>query len=307
MTNTQAGAIKRMNKRKGYQSIPRSFLQDENISLEAIGLLCNMESMPDNWVFYKTELMSRFKFNKRTSITRIWDELVREGYIVQFRKRSGKKFEYQYIFSLEKFSPEELTELLEEMKTEGFSLYLKNNDDINIKATSKKTSNSDETNDFWTVGFEQSKMDTPKPTSIKLTTKKLTTKKEEDIYTPTRDKQSFSTLSSLLKKYPDMSPVVNYLKACDLNPDDVYKITIALINEPYLINQQAIIEQMQWATMKAKYEGVYDFVKYFLDGLRKKIETRSYSTHNDVETLFSEENNTTADKPKIPMFNWLEN
>ena len=61
-------SVKKFRKSKGYESLSREFLQRNDLSLEARGLLAYMESMPDDYVFHKTQLYKCFDKNKKTSV-----------------------------------------------------------------------------------------------------------------------------------------------------------------------------------------------------------------------------------------------
>ncbi|MCW6682682.1 hypothetical protein NHG29_07300, partial [Aerococcaceae bacterium NML160702] len=119
-----ADTIKRYTKNKGYESLPRELLQSKEISLGAIGLICNMISYSNHWVLRKVELRNRFK-NGAKAVDRIWDELVDAGYIIQFRKRVGKVYDYRYYFDEQPFDLESTQELLESNFEDGYMLYHK--------------------------------------------------------------------------------------------------------------------------------------------------------------------------------------
>lgn len=170
-----SGNVKQF-KKKGYESINRDMLQDvDNLSLQAIGLLCNLSSMPDSWTIYKTELYKRYARNGRTSVQNAWDELVENNYIVQFRKRNGRKFDYYYYFSQEKFTTDDIKLLEEKLGCslwDGKASNKKENKKANDKkASSHKPKEGDST--VSTVDFEQSKMDSPKSTDNRLTIKEI--------------------------------------------------------------------------------------------------------------------------------------
>lgn len=217
MTQDNGGRIFNTSKGKGYESLSRNMLQDTNLSLEAIGLLANIQSYPTNWKLYKTELYNRFPKNKRKSIERIWEELVSNGYIVQFRKRVGRKFVYQYLVSSEKYTKEEILDLIKEAESSGYHFYHKDMlklddkstinpiDFINLKGDKIKASDDDinffddkeaggklpadddsknfeaqepyDINDSWDVPFGQSNVNSSKGTPNKLTNKRSTTNK----------------------------------------------------------------------------------------------------------------------------------
>ena len=113
------GNIKHFKKDYGYELIPRELLQscDKNskyskdLSLQAIGLLVNLQSYPENWDLNKTELYKRYSKNGRSSVQNAWNELVEKNFIVQFHKREGKRNIYTYYFSLTPFSDDDIKEI----------------------------------------------------------------------------------------------------------------------------------------------------------------------------------------------------
>ena len=50
-------AIKRVKKEMNYTIINNTGLKDKSLSLKAKGLLAYMLSLPDDWIFYETELI----------------------------------------------------------------------------------------------------------------------------------------------------------------------------------------------------------------------------------------------------------
>jgi hypothetical protein len=81
-----------------YTVIPNSILQNNNLTLEAIGLLCHLLSLPPDWVVYKSQLSERLKIG-RERFNRIFKELTDNGYIISIRKVSEdtKQFDYEHI------------------------------------------------------------------------------------------------------------------------------------------------------------------------------------------------------------------
>lgn len=114
--STDNGNIRNYGKYNGYEVIPRELLQacdtntkyNKGLSLQAIGLLCNLQSYADSWEIHKTELYKRYTKNKERSIKRAWDELVENDYIMQFKIRDGKKNSYVYLFNLIPFAEEDI-------------------------------------------------------------------------------------------------------------------------------------------------------------------------------------------------------
>ncbi len=220
-----AGATQKYVKNKGYESIKREMLQNDDLSLEARGLLAYMESMPESYVFHKTQLQKAFKHNKRTCIDRIWNELMSQNYLIAFRKRDGKKYIYQYYFTQEKFDEEDIQAIESDLLSSGFervplierksrkaktkSETLKNQDLSDEEIWDVENQHSKNEGNIWDVDFEQSKMNCSKSTGNKLTTKKLNTKidtqskpvsKQENHFELTSDENLVAT-----QKYPLLS------------------------------------------------------------------------------------------------------
>lgn len=131
---TGKSIIKNFKKDKGFEIIPRELLQhcdkkakDKNgkengkngLSLQAIGLLVNLQSYPEDWELHKTELYTRYSKNGKTSVMSAWDELVEKKYIIQFHKRVGKANQYIYYYNLTPFTDEDIKEVerLESLKS----------------------------------------------------------------------------------------------------------------------------------------------------------------------------------------------
>lgn len=92
--------------------------RENPISLQALGLLVNLLSYPSTWDLHKTELYKRFEKNKEDSVKSAWNDLIEANYIIEFKYRSGKKWEYVYYFRKAPFSPEEKAEILDTAKNE---------------------------------------------------------------------------------------------------------------------------------------------------------------------------------------------
>lgn len=116
---TGKSTIKHYSKDNGYEIIPRELLQhcdkkihgEDGLSLQAIGLLVNLQSYPEDWEINKTELYNRYSKNGRRQVESAWDLLVEKRYIVQFKKRNGKRYDYIYYFSTTPFHDETIKSL----------------------------------------------------------------------------------------------------------------------------------------------------------------------------------------------------
>ncbi|MCY9311735.1 hypothetical protein MOF23_22645 [Bacillus inaquosorum] len=95
-----------VSKETPYEVIPRDLLQapeEKEMSLQALGLLLHLKSLPDTWTIIKTNLYHRFPFNKESSIRKAWSELEQCNYAKEVKKRDGKKYKHYYFFDIVPF------------------------------------------------------------------------------------------------------------------------------------------------------------------------------------------------------------
>ena len=79
-----------------FTPISNNLIQNENLSLEAIGLICFIVSLPSDWIIYKHWIQNAVKMN-RTKFDRIWKECVNAGYIKSTKIRTNNgQFTYHY-------------------------------------------------------------------------------------------------------------------------------------------------------------------------------------------------------------------
>lgn len=71
-----------------FVSLDKTVLHDSRLSLQAKGLHSYMMSMPDDWVFYETELQKHFT-NGRDSIRKTMRELQEFGYLVKRQSKNS--------------------------------------------------------------------------------------------------------------------------------------------------------------------------------------------------------------------------
>lgn len=112
------------------------------ISLEALGLLVNLLSYPSTWELHKTELYKRFGKHGERSVKAAWNDLISANYIIEFRYRNGRKYEYVYYFRKVPFTNEEKTEILDAATKEFGEIWGLQNADLKLK-TSKRRGNQD--------------------------------------------------------------------------------------------------------------------------------------------------------------------
>jgi hypothetical protein len=126
-----------------------------SISLQALGLLVNLLSYPSTWELHKTELYKRFAKDGEKSVRSAWNDLEKANYIIEFKYRVGKKYEYVYYFRKVPFTAEEKAEIL---------------------ASAEK-----EYGEIWGLRFGESNLETPKRRdNINTLLNKKTLLKEEE-------------------------------------------------------------------------------------------------------------------------------
>lgn len=117
--------IKEYKRVEPYFIMNRDFVQSTLLSYEAIGLVAQLKSHSKDYKIYKTQLYKRSPKNKRHKIDNIWKELEENLFLLSFKKRDGKKYSYQYIYSLSQFTDEEIEMLCNEYDEQGYELHTK--------------------------------------------------------------------------------------------------------------------------------------------------------------------------------------
>lgn len=277
-----SGGITTITK-NGFESLNRDMLQDTNLSLEAIGLLSNIISYPSNWKLYKTELYSRFPKNKRTAIDRIWEELIENGYIVQFRKREGKKYVYQYLVSAFKFSKNEIIKIIDKVSKKGYSFYHKSMlkaddlsnidpiDFITVKDDKIRTSDGykqDRNENDWPLNPQQVKTEVMSEEEVKP---KDTNSQTSDADYKQSNLNSPNTASNRLtsKRFTTQRFINNSFKS--INDDEKYikdnsqkSLTDLFSNSPQLKETAKVLLEAG-----AEPEDIFKIIDYFASSKRK--------------------------------------
>ena len=299
----------------------------------------------------KRKLLDSFEHNGKKQVERMWDELMDQGYILQFRSRVGRNYEYHYIITSIKYSLEELCLIITEAKSIGFMLYHKNMTKIKdmstidvvdylpisleMKDDMRKMLNPEEykkdegaseviDNHCNDSSFSESHEETPtvrasqrdisdKLQSLKLQLFRNKNNDNDDIYNTgiekdepavrSNESSALDNLNSIVEMRPDLTGLAKYLYSSTHDASATVDILIEVALDPSLENEQAIITQMNYCETVAKTTGIYNFPAYFLNGLRKIIENATISSDKSAE----DELRSLDNKPKIPLFNWLEN
>jgi hypothetical protein len=100
----------------------------------------NLISYPSTWELHKTELYKRFAMHGERSVKKAWNALMDANYIIEFRYRSGRKYEYVYYFRKVPFSNEEKAEIIGNAEKEYGEIWGLQNADLKMK-TSKRRGN----------------------------------------------------------------------------------------------------------------------------------------------------------------------
>lgn len=82
-------AIKRAKRQTNFTMISNVGLKDKRLSLKAKGLLAYMLSLPDDWIFYESELVNH-SMDGKASVKSGLKELHDTGYLHRERKRDDK-------------------------------------------------------------------------------------------------------------------------------------------------------------------------------------------------------------------------
>ncbi|API89404.1 hypothetical protein BKP56_09120 [Marinilactibacillus sp. 15R] len=81
-------AIRRAKRKTNFTIISNVGLRDSSLSLKAKGLLAYMLSLPDDWVFYETELV-KHSIDGKASVRSGLRELEGNGYLIKQQERSS--------------------------------------------------------------------------------------------------------------------------------------------------------------------------------------------------------------------------
>lgn len=90
-----AGQIVKAKVAKDFVQLKNKVAQDINLSWQALGLLTYIQSLPDNWVIWKTKLYELRGKNGRTSTEAAFKELEDAGYILSVEKRDATTGHFQ--------------------------------------------------------------------------------------------------------------------------------------------------------------------------------------------------------------------
>lgn len=293
---SKTGEIKEYKKNKGFEAIPRELLQDHSISGESIHLICELSSYPEGFKIFKTAIYKWREKNKRTQIDRMWNELIEANYLIQFRKREGKKWNYRYIFSLTKFDKEDIDFLVSQNKSEGFEPH-------GISNVGNQQSNNPE--------FGVLILNSSKPAS-----KRTLIKREED-------EDNNININAHARESLDVQPIKNKTEqpATETETQPTEPI-IEPVQSPMskILTDTGLFDDADIQTISSKFDGqlvtlamihrqleamshqsmIFDPVGYFIRGINKMLRMQAFK--NQQESMQAK----SSTKLKVPMHNWLQ-
>ena len=82
--------IIRVEKNSNYVVMNRTALQDKGLSWKAKGIMAHMLSMPDDWVFYMSEIL-KYSTDGEASFRSGFKELSDKGYVKRYPVREGSR------------------------------------------------------------------------------------------------------------------------------------------------------------------------------------------------------------------------
>lgn len=273
------------------------------VSLEALGLLVNLWSYDvGSWELHKTELYKRYAKNKKTSVTSAWNELVESNYIIEFKFRNGRKWEYVYIYNIRPFSEEEKQKEIDECV-----------DEYGVSSTS----------DFQQLKFNSSKRTVQNPQISNTTpTKEKSTKeklKKEDIKPifDDEEKEPFEIneyafrefVHQFNKNFPNHFDNKKY--------NDIYLQMHVQKLKRFTYNEAKAQARYMQQRIDAGKLDLGDYAAYFVGGiLRKRTSEKSVLKQEKLEKIEKEYKEKKEQEEKerqkhyqrsLPFYNWLEN
>lgn len=303
-------SVKKFKKHKGYESLNREFLQRNDLSLEARGLLAYMESMPDDYVFHKTNLYKCFEKNKKTSVERIWNELLDNHFIIAFSKGKAPKQEFEYLFTHEGFSEKEVEQINQEYLRQNWEIAYRTGTNRkpasyyqkqvkNIQNTGNEepqeaskyqgVENQHPDNHRTSVGvdFEQHNLNSSKSTGNKFTNKGLLINGDDEEENNKKISEIQNQLEKAQKDYFECFPfekeLIESLMKTKFSKDlkielmDFLFTTRVGFDLDYSDPEQASIafaELVKEQLIDNKYNSRQNYLSYFRIGLQQKIATR---------------------------------
>jgi hypothetical protein len=270
-------------------------IENENpLSLEALGLLVNMWSYNyENFDLHKTELYKRFAYNKETSVKKAWKQLIDANYMIEFKYRDGKRWEYVYVFNILPYTEEQKQIIWQE--------------------------SIDEYGEIWGLDFPDLKTRTskcgPQKPEISNTglkkdlTKEIQTKEKEIIDDEEAGEFRVNKIAfqEFVHRFEKQHP--------DILDNDTYNAIYEKMHEFRLARftyKEAVtqIKYMKKRISEGKLE-LGNFASYFVCGIKlKRSSEKNEILQEKIEEASKEyiakKNQEKSNRLNLPFYNWLE-
>ena len=207
---------------------------------------------------------------------------------------------------MSKFTEDNLKEIDNIMSDAGYSLYL------NDKQKEKMFGKIEDEN--WDVENQQSNKNADISMFEKSGMLILNSPKSTHIIKSTIN--HFDEEEDIIKlkafaEVPELKMVLRLLVDSKVSLHDSIRIAEELSLDSSLMNPELIIEQLKWCIYKAKYEGIGDFAKYYINGLRTKILNSGVSLKNSGDEFITDFavkilGGMGGLDMEVPMFNYLD-
>lgn len=263
--------------------------QENLVSLNSIGLLAYIVSLPEDWVLHKTFLQN--KFTRRT-VDSAWNELLEKKYVAGFSCYVDRKKQYYYIASDEELTQHEFDAFVEETffeihESTGFVpknlQVIKDNQftmDFDFKTEIEKLTESNNLSDARLVHHKE------------YSTK--STELDEHIQTNTKKeiKQKNNNKDLVVNKENNIGKPIN--------KENFFDIT----NRLFFKLNDGLYTQQEWNTITTKLfeetigKDIYNLEKY----LEASLTTICNRRKRRSQPVILENNH----RP-VPFYNWLEN
>ena len=288
---------------KDYTQIPNETIRavelkdnDNPISLEAFALIANLFSYPVTWDLHKTELYKRFAFNKETSVRRAWNELVKAGYIVEYKFRNGKKWEYEYVYNILPYTEEQKRIIWQEGIDDYGEIW-----GLDFQDSKTKTSNCRPQKQ------DVIKKDLKKDELKKNTLKKKPLNNDDDEKEPFEI--NFFAFNEFKKDFED-----NFPNTFD---EAFYGRIIEIMTEKQIdfITYPEAVEQLKYmAQQKEKGLLIADSAKFFVGGIELRRTSRVAAiekaqlrkAEKELKARKEKQEKEQEQTKRVPFYNWLE-
>lgn len=187
--------IIRIDKTAGnYFIASKYYVEDENISWKAKGIMSYLFSKPDDWQIYQTQL-EKVSIDGKASVRSTINELIDNGYMTrQSRRKSNGDFD-GYDYTLHEYPTNDGVRKMEDAKMEDAKMEIAKSDTTNNNSTNNDLTNNDINTSATKVTQEQFEE------WWNLYNKKKDKKKANSLFKSTLKKYDYETIMKGTKEY----------------------------------------------------------------------------------------------------------